>query len=77
MGTLREMGTRLLEGRVPMAYIHAEPDHVQFGFYEGSSLKDPHGLLVGNGKYVRHVKVYSVKEIPRDALRAFLEQVEG
>jgi hypothetical protein len=42
-------------GDAPKVYIHAEPDHVQFGFYAGSKLKDPEGLLVGSGKNVRHV----------------------
>lgn len=62
-------------GDVPKVYIHAEPDHVQFGFYAGSRLKDPEGLLVGSGKHVRHVKVFTTKDIPREALAALLEQV--
>ena len=59
----------------PKVYIHAEADHVQFGFYTGSKLKDPNGLLVGKGKFVRHVKVFSTKGIPRQALVMFIEQV--
>jgi hypothetical protein len=59
----------------PKVYIHAEPDHVQFGFYAGSKLKDPEGLLVGSGKHVRHVKVFTTKRIPRKALVALLEQL--
>jgi hypothetical protein len=62
-------------GDAPRVYIHAEPDHVQFGFYAGSTLKDPEGLLVGSGKHVRHVKVFTTKGIPREALVALLEQV--
>jgi hypothetical protein len=57
------------------AFIHAAPDHVQFGFYIGAKLKDPQGVLVGSGKFVRHVKVRATRDIPRDALRALLEQV--
>lgn len=62
-------------GDTPKVYIHAEPDHVQFGFFAGSRLKDPEGLLVGNGKHVRHVKVFTTKDIQRKALVALLEQV--
>lgn len=62
-------------GDTPRVYIHAEPDHVQFGFYAGTQLKDPGGLLVGSGKHVRHVKVFTTKGIPRKALVALLEQV--
>lgn len=59
----------------PRVYIHAEPDHVQFGFYSGASLEDPEGLLVGSGKHVRHVKVSTTRGIPRQALVDLLEQV--
>lgn len=62
-------------GDTPKVYIHAEPDHVQFGFFSGSRLKDPDGLLVGKGKHVRHVKVFTPKEVPEDALVAFLDQI--
>lgn len=62
-------------GDTPKVYMHAEPDHVQFGFFAGSKLKDPEALLVGSGKHVRHVKVHTTKGIPRAALVAFLEQV--
>lgn len=63
-------------GEAPKVYIHAEPDHVQFGFYAGAKLRDPKGLLVGSGKHVRHVKVFGTKGIPREALVAFLRQVQ-
>jgi hypothetical protein len=67
-------GCWALEG-APKVYIHTEPDHVQFGFYAGASLEDPEGLLVGSGKYVRHVKVFTAKDLDREALAALLEQV--
>lgn len=59
----------------PTVYIHAEPDHVQFGFFAGSTLKDPDGLLAGSGKHVRHVKVYTTRGIPREGLEHLLAQV--
>jgi hypothetical protein len=58
----------------PKIYIHAEPDHVQFGFYAGSTLKDPDRLLVGSGKHVRHVKVFATRGMNRKALVALVEQ---
>lgn len=36
-------GCWMLDG-APKVYIHAEPDHVQFGFYAGARLEDPEGL---------------------------------
>jgi len=40
----------------------------------GSTLKDPRGLLEGNGQYVRHVKVRKPSDIDEDAFKAFLRQ---
>ena len=52
-----------VSGTIPKIFIHTEPDYVQFGFYNGSALKDPNKLLVGSGKYVRHIKVRALKDI--------------
>jgi hypothetical protein len=62
------------DGDVPKVYIHAEDDHVQLGFYRGTSLDDPDGLLCGSGKYVRHVKVRSAAGIDAAALSALIRQ---
>ena len=64
-------------GDAPKIYFHAEPDHVQFGFYAGAKLKDPEGLLAGSGKHVRHVKVCTPRGIPREALVRLVGQVRG
>lgn len=64
-----------VDGTAPKIYIHAEDDHIQFGFYNGSSLKDPDKRLVGSGKYVRHIKVHSAKEIDTEAFTDFIQQV--
>jgi hypothetical protein len=47
---------------------------VQFGFFHGASLKDPHGLLEGKGQYVRHTKVYAPSDFDKNALAALLKQ---
>ena len=62
-------------GEMPKVFIHAEPDHVQFGFYAGSKLKDPEGLLVGQGKHVRHVKVFMAEDIRAEAIEELIKQV--
>src|SRR5918999_3444295 len=41
----------------PVAYVYSAPEYVQFGFFRGSSLNDPKGLLEGKGRSVRHTKV--------------------
>lgn len=40
-----------------LGYVDAFRDHVNVGFFQGSSLEDPAGLLEGSGKLMRHVKV--------------------
>jgi hypothetical protein len=64
-----------LSGETPKVYIHAEPDHVQLGFYAGATLDDPDGLLVGKGKYVRHVKVFTRGDIDAEGFEKLVRQV--
>jgi hypothetical protein len=51
---------------VPMA------EYVRLGFFWGGYLPDPQGLLVGEGKRLRHIKVFSLAEAGRPALKALL-----
>jgi hypothetical protein len=64
-----------VDGTMPKIYIHVEDDHVQFGFYQGSSLTDANNVLSGNGKYVRHIKVRTVKDIDVNVFGAFIAQI--
>ena len=58
----------------PVAYVYSAPRFVQFGFFRGSSLDDPKGLLEGKGEYVRHTKVYEPSDIDKQAFAALLKQ---
>ncbi len=58
----------------PVAYVYSDTQYVQFGFFNGSSLKDPKDLLEGKGKYVRHIKVGSPSAIDEPAFAALLLQ---
>ena len=58
----------------PVAYVYSDTGHVQFGFFSGSSLKDPKRLLEGKGRYVRHTKVHDPAGFDRRALAALLRQ---
>ena len=42
--------------------------HVNFGFFFGAGLPDPKKLLAGEGKRIRHVKVWDVDEAKNPAL---------
>ncbi len=47
-------------------------EHVTFIFLRGAALPDPEGLLEGTGKSVRHVKVRSVEDLKRPALKKLI-----
>ena len=66
-----------LRNGAPVAYVYSAPDHVQFGFFRGSSLEDPKGLLRGKGAYVRHIRVTRSADIEPGAFRALLKQAVG
>ena len=63
-----------LQGQAPVAYVYSAPDHVQFGFFGGSALKDPKRLLNGEGKFVRHIKVGKRSDIDERAFGTLLRQ---
>ena len=42
--------------------------YVNLGFFFGAGLPDPKKLLVGEGKRLRHVKIWSVEEAKNSAL---------
>jgi hypothetical protein len=41
----------------PFGYVNTFKSHVNIGFFNGALLEDPAGLLEGNGKRMRHVKL--------------------
>jgi hypothetical protein len=43
-------------------------------FADGAALEDPDGIIEGTGRRVRRVKVRSVADAERPALRALIEQ---
>ena len=59
------------------AYILPHKRWVNLGFYQGADLPDPEGLLEGTGARMRHVKVHSLDDVDRPALRALLESALG
>lgn len=63
-----------VKGTAPISYVYSTPTYVQFGFFHGASLADPHGLLEGKGQCVRHIKVRTAKDIDEAAFGALLRQ---
>jgi len=56
------------------AYIGIQGSYVNLGFYHGTSLDDPAGLLEGTGKSLRHVKIRHAGEVKNAALAALLRE---
>jgi hypothetical protein len=52
--------------------IHVADDHLDFGFFTGASLPDPAGILVGNGQYLRMVKVRKAADARHRALAGII-----
>lgn len=45
-------------GEAGFGYVNSFKDHVNVGFFRGSTLPDPEALLQGTGKLGRHVKLF-------------------
>jgi hypothetical protein len=59
-------------GDAPFGYVNAFKAHASVGFFRGAMLADPAGLLEGEGKRMRHVKLRPGKEFDADALRELI-----
>ena len=59
------------------AYIAPYKKHVNLGFMYGADLDDPGGLLEGKGKELRHIKIRSLEDIEKPAIRKLLEDASG
>jgi hypothetical protein len=60
---LMKWGNVCWVGNGNVCLIHVEDDHLDFGFFYGTSLPDPQGILVGNGKFLRMVKIRRAADI--------------
>jgi len=59
-------------GDAAFAYTNAFTAHVNVGFFQGASLADPAGLLEGDGKAMRHVKLRPGVPVDAAALEALI-----
>jgi hypothetical protein len=57
-----------------ICYIGVNTKHVTLGFTRGVDLTDPAGILEGDGKAMRHIKVRKLSELDRPELRAYLRE---
>jgi hypothetical protein len=58
----------------PFAYVRAFASSVNIGFWRGSDLDDPEGLLEDTGDRVKHLKVVRGGRLRATPLRAIIKQ---
>jgi hypothetical protein len=51
------------EDHGPFVYMKAFKNHVNFGFWRGSELPDPEGLIESSGKKMGHVKLRGMQDV--------------
>jgi hypothetical protein len=61
------------------AFIHivAYEKHVNLGFNQGATLPDPHELIAGTGKKIRHIRIVTTEDLKRPLrlyIRAAIKQ---
>jgi hypothetical protein len=54
-------------------YVNVFKRHVNVGFFRGAEIADPHRILEGNGKFMRHVKLRPEEDVDATALRQLIE----
>ncbi|MET1078068.1 MAG: DUF1801 domain-containing protein [Pseudomonas sp.] len=59
---------------LPLCGIFSYGGHVSLEFSQGAALADSHGLLEGQGKGRRHLKLRSAEDIERCRVVAYLAQ---
>jgi hypothetical protein len=72
-------------GDVAFGYVNVFSSQVNVGFFQGAALADPGGLLQGNGRFMRHVKLSpgaatdpaSLKELVKAAYSDIKARVEN
>ncbi len=60
-------------GDAPFGYVNVFTSHVNVGFFHGNALPDPAGLLIGAGKFMRHVKLTPGTAINATALSKLID----
>jgi hypothetical protein len=63
-----------VSGLGPFCYVKAFKQHINFGFWWGAKLSDPHGLLQGSGDKMRHVKISAASDVQPVPFKALAQE---
>jgi hypothetical protein len=67
-------GQPVWEHQGPIAFAKPAKNHLTFGFWRGAEMKDPSGVLEGEGNRMRHVKITSAEHARSLPLEDFVKQ---
>lgn len=67
-------GQPVWEHNGPFAWARPAKNHLSFGFWRGAEMKDPNGVLEGDGDRMRHVKITSADHAKTLPLEDFVKQ---
>ena len=67
-------GQPVWEHNGPFAWAKPAKNHLSFGFWRGAEMKDPNGVLEGDGDKMRHVKITSAEHAKSLGLEDFVKQ---
>ncbi len=54
--------------------IMPHTDHVNLRFFNGGALSDPHNVLEGTGKSMRHMKVHAIEDIKENVIAELVRE---
>ncbi len=62
--------------KTSFAFIYTFPtvDYINLAFFKAVELDDPKKLFEGTGKGMRHIKVWSVKDIPATQIKKWVKE---
>ena len=70
--TVNPWGMPTFEWKGSFLYFMQGKNHVTFGFLQGTSLPDPHKLLEGTGKNLRHIKLREQEDLNREGMHELI-----
>ena len=66
--------TFIYKGNIAFVYTFPQVEYINLGFMNAVNLSDPTKLFTGTGKRMRHIKIFSDKDIPKMQLKKWIKE---
>jgi hypothetical protein len=66
--------TFIYKGNLAFVYTYKNVEYINLGFHRAVQLSDPKKLFEGTGKGMRHVKIFTEKDIPQAQLKKWIKE---